>query len=104
MIFTQDLRESLHEAWERFKDLQRLYPHYGFDKWHLCQIYYTRVDADTRRVIDGASGGFFMDKAIDVGYELMEKLTSNQASTIRSTIKKREANMMLRPFLYCPGN
>ena len=54
----------------------------------MYQIFYTRVDASTRRVIDGASGGFFMDKAIDEGYELLEKLKSNQASIIRSCMKK----------------
>nr|ACY01934.1 hypothetical protein [Beta vulgaris] len=88
VTFTQDPGESLYEAWERFKDLQRLCPHHGLDQWYLCQIFYTRVDADTRRVIDGASGGFFMDKAIEEGYELLEKLASNQASTIRSSLKK----------------
>jgi len=31
--YTQREDEALNEAWERFKDLLRLYPHHGLQKW-----------------------------------------------------------------------
>ncbi|KAJ9166960.1 hypothetical protein P3X46_021649, partial [Hevea brasiliensis] len=32
--------ESLYEAWERYKDLQRRCPHHGIPKWMLVQHFY----------------------------------------------------------------
>jgi len=31
--FTQREDETLYEAWEQFKDLLRLWPHHGLQKW-----------------------------------------------------------------------
>ena len=41
--FTQKEDESLYEAWERFKDLLRLCPHHGLQKWMMVQTFYNGV-------------------------------------------------------------
>lgn len=33
--FNQEVDESFYDAWERFKELQRLCPHHGIEKWLL---------------------------------------------------------------------
>ena len=38
--FKQQHSESLYEAWERFKDLQRNCPHHGIPYWLLMQTFY----------------------------------------------------------------
>ncbi|CAM8997419.1 unnamed protein product [Rhodiola kirilowii] len=38
--FTQGEDETFHEAWERFKELQRECPHHNIDKPTLIQIFY----------------------------------------------------------------
>jgi len=43
MSFTQRKDESLYEAWEQFKDLLRLCPHHGLQKWMVLQTFYNGV-------------------------------------------------------------
>ncbi|GKB38604.1 zinc finger, CCHC-type containing protein [Tanacetum coccineum] len=56
-MFQQHHRESLSEAWTRFKDLLRKVPHHGLNLWLQIQIYYDHIDGTTQRCIDYASGG-----------------------------------------------
>jgi len=42
--FIQRDRESLYEAWERFKDLQRQCPHHGVSDWLLVQTFYNGLE------------------------------------------------------------
>ncbi|XP_038973113.1 uncharacterized protein LOC120105094 [Phoenix dactylifera] len=70
--FAQFDGESLYEAWERFKDLQRKCPHH------------------VRITIDAAAGGTLMSKSIEEAYELLEEMASNnyQWSNERGMPKK----------------
>ncbi|GJT17521.1 zinc finger, CCHC-type containing protein [Tanacetum coccineum] len=52
LMFQQHQRESLPEAWTRFKDLLQKVPHYGIDLWLKVQIFYDHVNPATRRTID----------------------------------------------------
>nr|GFC99184.1 reverse transcriptase domain-containing protein [Tanacetum cinerariifolium] len=38
--FEQKLGESFHEAWDRYKDLLRACPHYGFTELHQLNTFY----------------------------------------------------------------
>ena len=53
--FTQREDESLYEAWERFKDLLRLCPHHGLQKWMVVQTFYNAVTQPMRSMIDVAT-------------------------------------------------
>ncbi|XP_056691719.1 uncharacterized protein [Spinacia oleracea] len=57
--FTQEPGESLREAWDRFKN-----------------------------TVDFASGGVFLDKEVDAGYDFLANLAANHYSTTRTTSKK----------------
>ncbi|GJR15537.1 zinc finger, CCHC-type containing protein [Tanacetum coccineum] len=50
-------RESLSEAWTRFKDLLQKVPHHSIDLWLQVQIFYDHVNPVTRRTIDPVAGG-----------------------------------------------
>jgi len=75
--FTQRDDESLYEAWERFKDLLRLYPHHGFQKWMIIQTFYNGVIQPVRSTIDTVAGGTLMNKAEDEAYNLIEEMSLN---------------------------
>ena len=60
--FTQGEDETLYEAWEQFKDLLRLCPHHGLQKWMLVQTFYNRVTQSVRSMIDAAAGATLMSK------------------------------------------
>ncbi|KAJ9174043.1 hypothetical protein P3X46_017115 [Hevea brasiliensis] len=82
--------ESLYEAWERFKDLQRRYPHHGIPKWMLVQHFYKGVSPAIRSIIDASSGGDLMEKSKDEAFSALDKIAYNnyQWSCERNEIKK----------------
>ena len=41
--FSRKEDETLYEAWERFKDLLRLCPHRGLQRWMIMQTFYNEV-------------------------------------------------------------
>ncbi|KAJ9180939.1 hypothetical protein P3X46_009123 [Hevea brasiliensis] len=82
--------ESLYEAWERYKDLQRRCPHHGIPKWMLVQHFYNGVSPAIRSTIDASSGGDFMEKSEDEAFSALDKIAYNnyQWSCERNEIKK----------------
>nr|XP_021851949.1 uncharacterized protein LOC110791508 [Spinacia oleracea] len=86
--FTQEPGESLREAWDRFKALQRSCPHHNIEKWFLVQIFYHGLQDETKNTVDSASGGVFLDKEVDAGYDFLANLAANHYSTTRTTSKK----------------
>ncbi|XP_038973879.1 uncharacterized protein LOC120105457 [Phoenix dactylifera] len=75
--FAQFDGESLYEAWERFKDLQRKCPHHGLPDWLIVQTFYNGLTHSVRITIDAAAGGTLMSKSIEEAYELLEEMASN---------------------------
>jgi len=75
--FAQLHSESLYEAWERFKDLQRQCPHHGVPDWLLIQTFYNGLDQTLKMSIDAAPGGALMGKSIEVAKALLEYMAAN---------------------------
>ncbi|XP_052172253.1 uncharacterized protein LOC127788182 [Diospyros lotus] len=88
--FVQFDGESLYEAWERFKELQRRCPHHGLPDWLIVQTFYNGLSHSVRITIDAAAGGALMGKSTEDAYELLEEMASNnyQWSTERGMPKK----------------
>jgi len=70
--------ESLYEAWERFKELQRECPHYGIPDWLLIQTFYKGLQQPMKISIDAAAGGALMGKPINKAKQLSEDMASNK--------------------------
>ncbi|GKC69680.1 hypothetical protein Tco_1115563 [Tanacetum coccineum] len=68
-------RESLSEAWTRFKDLLQKVPHHGINLWLKVHIYYDHVTPATRRTIDQSDGGKVYDRNAKESWALLEDLT-----------------------------
>ncbi|XP_056685791.1 uncharacterized protein [Spinacia oleracea] len=86
--FTQEPEESLREAWDRFKALQRSCPHHNIEKWFLVQIFYHGLQDNTKNTVDSAAGGVFLDKEVDAGYDFLTNLAANHYSTTRTTYRR----------------
>ncbi|KAF7839265.1 uncharacterized protein G2W53_007747 [Senna tora] len=69
--------ESLYEAWERFKELLRKFPHHGLPKWLQVQTFYNGLSSEIRTSIDATAGGALMSKPVDAAYTLLETMSSN---------------------------
>nr|GEU39515.1 reverse transcriptase domain-containing protein [Tanacetum cinerariifolium] len=64
-IFTWDdivLKFINHEAWDRFKDLFRAYPHHGFSELHQLDTFYNALNSKDQNSLNSAAGGNFLDK------------------------------------------
>ncbi|CAM8969629.1 unnamed protein product [Rhodiola kirilowii] len=77
MNFEQMDGETLYEAWERYKEYQRLCPHYNLDNLLLFHTFYHGVDGPSRLALDTAAGGAIMDLEPHERYAVIEKITKN---------------------------
>nr|GEV18459.1 reverse transcriptase domain-containing protein [Tanacetum cinerariifolium] len=58
----QRFDESFYEAWERFNDLLRACPHYGFSEFHQLDTFYNALNVNDYDSLNSAAGGNFLDK------------------------------------------
>ena len=91
--FNQYDGESLYEAWERYKDLQRRCPHHGLLEWLIIQTFYNGLTHAVRITLDAAAGGTLMGKSSEDAHELIEEMASNnyQWSNDRGMPMQRKA-------------
>ncbi|CAM8957561.1 unnamed protein product [Rhodiola kirilowii] len=96
--FEQGEDESFYEAWERFKELQRECPHHNIDKPTLIQIFYQGMDNDSKRQMDQAAGGAFMELHPTNAGVIIDKIVRNShhwgsdRNVPRRQSKTREVN------------
>ena len=64
----------MNEAWERFTELQRSYPHHGLPRDVLIRTFYNGVTSFTRDSIDAKAGGFLMRKTMDEAAQLLDRM------------------------------
>ncbi|GKE78898.1 zinc finger, CCHC-type containing protein [Tanacetum coccineum] len=65
LMFQQHPGESLSEAWTRFKDLLKKFPHHGIDRWLQIQIFYDHVSFHLKCEIDRAADDKLCNKNAD---------------------------------------
>ncbi|XP_058003689.1 uncharacterized protein LOC131180094 [Hevea brasiliensis] len=87
--------ESLYEAWERYKDLQRRFPHHGIPKWTIVQHFYNSVSPTIRNTTDASSRSDLMEKLEDEAYSALDKIAykNYQWSYKRNDERKQPASM-----------
>jgi len=75
--FTQEDGESLYDAWERFKEMLRLCPHHGLEKWLIIHTFYNGLTYVTKIIVDAAAGGVLKNKDFTTAYALIEDMALN---------------------------
>ncbi|CAM8948164.1 unnamed protein product [Rhodiola kirilowii] len=75
--FAQMDGETLYEAWERYKEYQRLCPHHNLDDLLVFHTFYHGVDGSSWLALDTAAGGDIMELDPDEGFAVIEKITKN---------------------------
>ncbi|XP_050378389.1 uncharacterized protein LOC126795629 [Argentina anserina] len=74
MTFKEEQDELFHETWERFKDLELGCPNHGQSQYMLMSLFYQGLTSETRRKVDNASNGDFIDLVADEAHRVLEKL------------------------------
>ncbi|GKD35451.1 hypothetical protein Tco_1250960 [Tanacetum coccineum] len=54
--------KQYYEAWDRFNDLLRAYPHHGFSELHQLDTFYNALNSNDQDSLNFAAGGNFLDK------------------------------------------
>ncbi|KAL1127062.1 hypothetical protein V6Z11_A13G153800 [Gossypium hirsutum] len=75
--FVQMDLETLYDAWERYKDLLRRYPHHGLSLWLQVQTFHNGLNPSTRQMVDVAAGGTINNKTPEDAYEFIEEMSLN---------------------------
>ncbi|XP_073119846.1 uncharacterized protein [Henckelia pumila] len=90
----QQMGESLHEYWERFKKLCASCPQHQISENLLIQYCYEGLLSHDRSMLDAASGGVFVDKTPVQARNLIENMAANsqQFGTTRSDSVPRKSN------------
>jgi len=97
--FNQKDGESLYDAWERFKEMRRICPHHGLEKWLIVHTFYNGLSYTTKKTVDAAKGGVLMNKNYKEAYALIEDMTqnhyqwTNERALTTPTPSKKEAGM-----------
>ncbi|GJS15807.1 zinc finger, CCHC-type containing protein [Tanacetum coccineum] len=73
LMFQQHQRESLSQAWTRFKDLLQKVPHHGIELWLQIQIFYDRIDEALNKTIDYAAEGQLRKLSAEKAWATIEK-------------------------------
>ncbi|XP_062025089.1 uncharacterized protein LOC133741154 [Rosa rugosa] len=77
--FIQFDGETLHEAWERFKDIDLGCPHHGLDKWLLIDSFHRGLLPESRRRVDNAALGSIENKHATEPWGIIEDLSKQSA-------------------------
>ncbi|KAL5573652.1 hypothetical protein UlMin_023249 [Ulmus minor] len=71
--FAQKAGETLHQAWERYKDLLNLCPHHGYESWRVVSFFYDGVSYEDLKFIEMMCSGGFLKKNPEEAFEFLEE-------------------------------
>ena len=83
--------ESLVEAWDRFHELLRKFPHHRLTIWMQVHTFYNGLRNATRIVINASAEGALMKKTMDQAYEILEDVATNTNQWPRDRITPMKA-------------
>ncbi|KAL0411066.1 UNVERIFIED_CONTAM: hypothetical protein Slati_3696300 [Sesamum latifolium] len=86
-------RESLYDAWERFKGMLRRCPHHELPMWRQVQTFYNGVTLANRDTIDAAAGGTIMKKLLSEAFNIIDEIATNLYSYGLERTDKRVADV-----------
>jgi len=81
----QRLNETLYDAWERFKLLEKQCPHHGFGKGFIAMTFYNALNPDSRRILDSAANGRFDSVEVNNARDLIEEMASHSIQYVQSS-------------------
>nr|GEZ09895.1 reverse transcriptase domain-containing protein [Tanacetum cinerariifolium] len=80
------------EAWDRFKDLLRAYPHHGFSKLHQFDTFYNALNSKYQDSLNFAVGGNFLNKMPRECLSIIESKSKVRYSRDKPVVAKVSTN------------
>nr|GEV59363.1 reverse transcriptase domain-containing protein [Tanacetum cinerariifolium] len=86
------ITSTLNEAWDRFKDLLRACPHYGFSELHQLDTFYNALISKDQDSLNSAAGGNFLDKMPRECLAIIESKSKVRYSRNKPVVAKVSTN------------
>nr|GEU44311.1 reverse transcriptase domain-containing protein [Tanacetum cinerariifolium] len=93
--FQQRFDESFHEAWDRYKDLLRAFPHHGFTELHQLDTFYNALNPADQDSLNAVVGGNLLKRRTQDVLTIIEnksKVRNSQNKSVVSQVKSCDAN------------
>nr|GEU66355.1 reverse transcriptase domain-containing protein [Tanacetum cinerariifolium] len=93
--FQKRFDESFHEAWDRYKDLLRTCPRYGFTELHQLDTFYNALNPTDHDSINAATGGNLLEGRTQDVLTIIEnksKVRNSRNKLVVSQVKSCDAN------------
>nr|GFB37138.1 hypothetical protein [Tanacetum cinerariifolium] len=78
--------ESFHEAWERYKDLLRAYPHHGFTELHQLDTFYNALNPADQDSLNADAGGNLLEKIPQDALTIIENKSKPRLRLLRKSV------------------
>ncbi|KAL9236168.1 hypothetical protein vseg_010869 [Gypsophila vaccaria] len=79
--------ESFYEYWERFKRICASCPYHGYSEQDLILYFCNGLFPDDARMVNAASGGAIINKAIEEAHTLIKELSASSRN-FRTKLRK----------------
>nr|GEU68811.1 transposon Ty3-I Gag-Pol polyprotein [Tanacetum cinerariifolium] len=83
---------SFSEAWDRFNDLLRAYPHHGFSELHQLDTFYNALNVNDQDSLNSAVGGNFLDKIPADCLKIIESKSKFRQTQAKAVVAKFNSN------------
>nr|GEW23061.1 reverse transcriptase domain-containing protein [Tanacetum cinerariifolium] len=93
--FQQRFDESFHEACDRYKDLLRACPHYGFTELHQLDTFYNALNPVDQDSLNSVAGGNLLERRTQDVLTIIEKkskVRNSRNKSVVSQVKSCDAN------------
>ncbi|GJR99750.1 reverse transcriptase domain-containing protein [Tanacetum coccineum] len=90
--FQQHFDESFCEAWDRFKNLLRAFPHHGFTELHQLDTFYNALTPTDQDSLNAAAGGNLLTKTPRDALKIIENKPKVRNSRNNMIVSKVSTN------------
>ncbi|GJT03401.1 reverse transcriptase domain-containing protein [Tanacetum coccineum] len=89
--FQQRFDESFCEAWDRFKDLLRAYPHHDFTELHQLDTFYNALTPTDQDSLNAVAGGNILTKTPRDALTIIENKSKVRNSRYKLIVSKKSS-------------
>ncbi|GJS93613.1 reverse transcriptase domain-containing protein [Tanacetum coccineum] len=89
---TQKFDETFQEAWERFKEMLRAYPHHGFTELTQIYTFYNGLNDNDQDSLNAAMGGNLLSKTTREALNIIENKSKVHYSRNKSNVSRVNTN------------
>nr|GEV01562.1 reverse transcriptase domain-containing protein [Tanacetum cinerariifolium] len=90
--FTQRFKETFGEAWERFKEMLRGFPHHGFSELTQIDTFYNGLNEQDQDSLNAAAGGNLLSKTTREALKIIKNKSKVRYSRGKSNVSRVNTN------------